>query len=156
MQISYTDRTKLRTAYRQWIDDTNPTAFITLTTNGTCSIEKMREMVKSFFFKLDRHRLGNKLRKMQDQRIEGHIFIEKPERNTHAHGCLVVPLLEIAKLVEPSRFIWEHICEAGEVKIDILCDRAERAKYATKEQQLVRQYDFGAQHILLSEFFPQR
>jgi hypothetical protein len=156
MQHSYIDRQKLRTAYRQWIADTNPTAFITLTTNSACSSEQMRTMLKSFFFQLDKHRLGNKLRKKPDQRIDGHIFIEKPECNTHAHGCLVVPLLEIAKLIAPSRFIWEHICETGEVKLDLLCDRAERIKYATKEQQLVRHYDFGAQHILLSEFFPQR
>ena len=155
MALTHIERMKIRDAYRSWIIDLKPTAFVTLTTNTACSCDHMRHLVKRFFFELDRHRLGNKLRKKTDERIDGHLFIEKPDRNTHVHGCVTVPLLELSKLIEPSRNIWSGLCETGEVKIDVLSDLAERAKYATKEQAVLRNYRFDEQHILLREFFPQ-
>ena len=146
-------RQKLNLAYQQLTLSYEPTAFITLATNSQCSLYEFRKLAKRFFGKLDRKRLGkNYYHKTNDERIDGILTVEKVEINTHAHGALRIPLIEIIHLVEPSNAIWKKLCPAGSVKLTLMSERTNRTNYMGKEQPFLRNYNFGEQIILLSEF----
>lgn len=150
-------RVKLQGAFKQMTMDMQPTAWFTFATNSQCTADDLRNMLKHFFARLDRKRLG-KLYYQQPskKRCDGILTIEKVKINTHSHGAICIPLNEIRNLVEPSKQIWKKICPAGSVKIDVMNDRELRSKYMGKEQGFLRHYDFETQVVLLSEFHSQK
>lgn len=152
-----TQREKLRQAFLQMTLDMQPTAWFNFTTNSQCSADELRSKLKKFCARLDRKRLGKfYYQQLAEKRCNGILTIEKVEINTHAHGAICLPLDEIKNIIEPSKSIWETICPSGDLKIMLMNDRATRANYMGKEQKYLRNYDFGQQIVLLSEFHSQR
>lgn len=128
--------------------------FITLVTNETWELPKMRQAIKHFLGRADHSLLGRKWWKQPlDCRAEGIFFIEHVTSNTHAHGLLRLPVRHPDDQRDMKTLLaehWQDLAPAGSLDCQHIHDAPGCADYCTKEmafshfqgEQIVCTWDF--------------
>jgi hypothetical protein len=128
-----------------------PTAYVTLATNGQGDIHEMTRLIGRFCGMVDRELLGNKWHKLpREQRSDGIFFIEHAATNIHAHGFLKFPKVDGFDLPLLAALKWSRLTEAGTTDFKWLDDKNRCAYYSTKEMTSAR-FE-GDQMVLVGQF----
>lgn len=151
------DRKKIRAAWVELIQKQDPNTFITLATNQNITVDRMKDLTKTFFGHLDRRLLGTKYsKKTTDKRTNGFAFIEHESSNIHVH-CLIRPA---NKLHTPSKIkitnsdleaIWLKVYASGSFDYQPITELYNLSRYVTKEFK-TNNYDTTKHTMILEDF----
>ena len=120
------------------------------------SVDKMKKLVGTFFWRIDRKLLGHTCTKKPFTfRTDGIAFLEKGN-NAKIHAHCIVRFNKGTTLAREmiSNIYWTELCENGTIDIKPIYDTAGLADYCTKGM-LKWSYEFNDQIILLRDYFPR-
>lgn len=129
--------------------------FVTLTFNDSHSFDYMRQKLKTFHARLDRHVLGyNWAKKSAAERTFFIAFAEKVNSNAHFHLMMKASDTRLGKIHEVAADTWKYLVPAGDCQIKSFCDadRMRIASYVTKEQR----YSENNSNFIISTEFSSR
>lgn len=130
----YTDFNRQRLAHQYMAVQMQPKLFLTLATNQSMSLERMKRKTREFLARMDEHMLGrNWSKKPMTQRMDGLLYVEHEHSNIHVHGLMTKPYCNLLGVQFKAEEIWAEICPSGSVVIKDVGDIKERSEYATKE-----------------------
>ena len=82
----YEDKDGLRLAHQHLAQQVKPELFLTLATNQSMSLERMKRKAREFLARMDEYMLGrNWSKKPMTQRMDGLLYVEHEHSNIHVH-----------------------------------------------------------------------
>lgn len=150
-------RARARRELIEWMHQRGCTHALTLATNRTLSIERLRRMFRHFCLELDRICLGRKnvASSSPDQRLLAVAFVEHPDTNIHLHILMRMtgwwPDHALPDAAHQMRVIWDRIIGgAGSTMLVAHADRG-WGVYATKDARVL-----DGDYFLSTDYHPQR
>jgi predicted small integral membrane protein len=147
----YTDFNRLRLAHQHMAVALDVKLFLTLATNQSMSLERIKRKTREFLARMDAKMLKHGWSKAPaSERLDGLLYVEHEHSNIHVHGLMTKPYCNYAGLQLRAEEIWSELCESGSVVIKPVGDVRKRSEYCTKEAG--KHGFFERQFFMASEF----